>query len=124
MPAILIDTDVVIEWLRGNETIVNHLIAVKRSGKAIFYSPVTKAEIFHGLRSGEEEKTRDFFLSCSSIPINDEIGEKAGHYLAMYHKSHSLALGDVLIAATCHTHKISLFTLNKKHYPMKDIQFI
>src|SRR3990170_2795942 len=116
MADILIDTDVVIEWLRGNEAIVNHLIEIKHSGKAIFYSPVTKAEIFHGLRRSEEERTRDFFLSCSSIPINDDIGERAGLYLARYHKSHSLALGDALITATCNIHKISLFTLNKKHY--------
>lgn len=124
MADILIDTDVVIEWLRGNEFIVNRLITIKHSGMAIFYSPVTKAEIFHGLRPGEREKTIDFFLSCSSIPINDEIGEKAGLYLAKYHKSYSLALGDALIAATCYIHKISLFTLNKKHYPMKDMQFL
>lgn len=124
MPDILIDTDVVIEWLRGNEMVVDRLISIKHSGKIIFYSPVTKAEIFHGLRSGEKEKTMDFFISCNSISINDEIGEKAGMYLAQFYKSHSLALGDALIAATCYVHKISMFTLNRKHYPMQDIQFV
>lgn len=124
MPNILIDTDVVIEWLRGNEMLIGRLITIKHSGNIMFYSPVTKAEIFHGLRPGEEEKTIDFFLSCISIPIDDEIGEKAGLYLAKYNKSHSMALGDALIAATCYIHKISLFTLNKKHYPTKDIHFV
>ncbi|MDD2485823.1 MAG: type II toxin-antitoxin system VapC family toxin [bacterium] len=122
MQDVLIDSDVVIEWLRGNQKIVDRLLELKRSGKLIFYSPVTKAEIFHGLRPDEEKITADFFQACSPIPIDDEIGEKAGRYLAQYHKSHSLALGDALIAATCCQHKLTLFSLNRKHYPMSDIR--
>ena len=38
------------------------LIDIKNSKKIIFYSPINKAEIYHGLRSGEESKTMDFFF--------------------------------------------------------------
>ena len=36
-------------------------------------------------------------------------------------KSHSLSIGDALIAATCCEMGLTLVTRNIKHYPMKDI---
>jgi len=47
---------------------------------------------------------------------------KAGDYLRQFHRSHSLELGDALIAATASIHLLRLWTRNRKHYPMKDIQ--
>ena len=38
-------------------------------------------------------------------------------------KSHSVELGDALIAACASSTDLKLWTLNKKHYPMKDIAF-
>jgi len=50
------------------------------------------------------------------------MGKKAGEYLQSYAKSHGLELGDALIAASAHITNVPLWTLNKKHYPMKDIR--
>ena len=33
----------------------------------------------------------------------------------------TLGLGDALVAASAHVYKARLFTLNVKHYPMKDV---
>ena len=62
-----------------------------------------------------------FFAACRSLPITDEVGERAGRYLAAYHKSHGVELGDALVAASAHVYKARLFTLNVKHDPMKDV---
>lgn len=118
----LIDTDVIVEILRKNVLLTKKLKELSRQGNLIHYSPVTKAEIYHGLRPGEENKTADFFSQIECLPIDSEIGEKAGYYLRTYRKSHDLQLGDALIAATAFCKKVCLFTLNIRHYPMTEIK--
>jgi predicted nucleic acid-binding protein len=49
------------------------------------------------------------------------VGKKAGEYFQDVAKPHNVELGDALIAAAAHVTKVPLWTLNKKHYPMKDI---
>ena len=63
------------------------------------------------------------FTALTCIPIEVEIGERAGEYLRQYEKSHIVELGDALIAATAVIHKAELWTRNRKHFPMKDIAF-
>ena len=124
MSKILIDTDVLIESLRGNHKIVDYLVGLHEKGSAFFYSPITKAEIYHGIRSGEEKKVESLFESMQCIPITAEIGEKGGLYLKQFHASHRLQLGDALISATANIVDASLLTCNYRHYPMKDIKVI
>lgn len=57
------------------------------------------------------------------VPIETEIAARAGDYLRAFHASHAAALGDALIAATASIHQLSLWTQNRKHFPMKDVQF-
>ena len=48
----------------------------------------------------------------------------AGEYLRKYAKSHSVGIGDALIAGTAHEMKMLLVTRNVKHYPMKSIHLV
>ena len=81
------------------------------------------AEIFAGARPKEERDIANLFLVLGLLPLTQEIGKKAGRYLAAYSRSHGVELGDGMIAAAASVNKIPLWTLNKKHYPMKDIRF-
>lgn len=63
------------------------------------------------------------FLILETLSISGEIGKKAGLYLSAYAKSHSVEPGDALIAASAAVGHLPLWTLNRKHYPMKDIRF-
>ena len=54
----------------------------------------------------------------------DDIGRRAGGYLRQFRRSHGLDIGDALIAATAAVHGCALWTRNRKHYPMKDIELI
>ena len=124
MSKFLIDTDVLIEILRGNQKIISRMESLHNEGNAFFYSPVAKAEIFHGIRKGEEENVNSLFQSMQSVPITDETGEMAGLYLKQFHFSHNLQMGDALIAATANLTEAVLITCNRKHYPMKNITVI
>lgn len=120
----VLDSDVIIELLRDSSDIRFELARLHDSGWTLCCTPVSRAEIYHVLRPKEEKAVERFFSSCRSLPITDDVGEKAGRYLALFHKSHSVELGDALIAASAFVHNAdALFTLNRKHYPMKDIRF-
>ena len=89
----------------------------------LFYSPVTLAEIRHGMRPHEREATERVLSSMVSVPVEVEIGTRAGDYLRAFHASHAVELGDALIAATASVHQLALWTQNRKHFPMKDVHF-
>lgn len=120
---ILIDTDVLIEYLRGNEAVVRKLTDLYNNGEKLCYSPVTRTEIIAGLRKGEEEITSSLFSLMECFDIGEETGHKAGEYMKKFRSSHTVEIADALIAATVHDQDVSLWTFNKKHYPMKDIEF-
>jgi predicted nucleic acid-binding protein len=48
----------------------------------------------------------------------------AGDYLARFHSSHGMGIGDALIAATAYVHDLRLWTGKRKHYPMRDIRHV
>ena len=51
------------------------------------------------------------------------IGRRAGTYLVRYSKSHNIGIADALIAAAAATTGLRLWTLNRRHYPMADLEF-
>lgn len=121
--SILIDTDVLIEYLRGNTLIVDRIIREYKKGERMYFSPVTRAEITAGLRKGEEELTGRLFGLLTCLPIADETGVRAGGYLKSFGPSHGVEMADALIAASAHENEAFLWTMNKKHYPMKEVAF-
>ena len=120
MKPVLVDTDVLINFLRGKPKAKEFLLAQLDSGP-ILCSVITVAEIFAGMRPHEQEKTRELLDNLEIIPVTRAIAEKAGLYKGGI-KSHSLELDDCIIAATAHLWKATLVTGNDRHYPMDDIK--
>lgn len=123
MTKLLLDSDVIIEWLRGHEPFVAQISDLLKGHSELFWSPVSVAEIYAGVRKNEEEETANLFLVLEAVPISAETGRRAGFYLRSFAKSHGVELGDALIAACSSAEDLQLWTLNRKHYPMKDIRF-
>ena len=123
MAEILLDSDIIISWLRGYEPISSVVIRLLDGGESLIWTPVSVAEIFAGVRKSEEERVERLFLILDPLALSGEIGRKAGLYLSGYAKSHRLELGDALIAASAAVNRLPLWTLNRRHYPMKDIRF-
>jgi predicted nucleic acid-binding protein len=123
LPKILLDSDVIIEWLRGHPPYVEQIATLIEQHAELFWTSVSVAEIYAGLRKNEEEVVANLFLLLEPVEITIEIGKKAGRYLNAYSKSHGVELGDALIASCATTEGLELWTLNKKHYPMRDVRF-
>ena len=123
MAEILLDSDVIIAWLRGHDPFITLIPDLLERGEVLTWTPVSVAEIFAGVRRGEERQAENLFLVLETQILSAEIGRKAGQYLHAYSKSHGVELADALMAATAHVNRIPLWTLNKKHYPMRDVRF-
>ena len=124
MAEILLDSDVIIAWLRGLHPFARLIPDLLKKGEMLTWTPVSVAEIFAGVRKGEEKQVEEnLFVVLETLLLSAEIGQKAGHYLKAYSRSHGVELADALIAATAHFNRIPLWTLNKRHYPMRDVRF-
>lgn len=117
----LLDTDVLIDHLRGQEKARKLLQGMKQEGASLFYSVISKAEIYAGVLPEEEAAVALLFRSMIEISVDGRIAEDAGKYKKEFHQSHGLLLPDALLAASARTVGACLVTLNKRHYPMKDI---
>ena len=123
LAGVLYDSDVVIEILRGRDAIVDRAHALEAAAVPTYCTAITWAEIYAGIRSGEEPVTRAFFEARGEVVIDSTTGRRAGAYLARYAGSHGVEIADALIAAAAATSGLHLWTLNRKHYPMKDVEF-
>ena len=112
----LVDTDVLIDFLRGNAKAKQF---IKTNFDSIMLSTITIAELYSGVREGEERLNLDEFIELVVVvPVTDEIAVKGGLFKRDYIKSHGTGFADAIIAATSIVHKVTLCSLNKKHFPM------
>jgi predicted nucleic acid-binding protein len=117
---LLIDTDVLIDYLRNRQEAVAYL---ESAPEPLLISVVTIAELYAGVKEGTERTKLDVFITAFEIATLDfAIAIAGGLYRRQYHKSHNVSLADALIAATAEQYQAKLVTLNSKHFPMmKDI---
>jgi predicted nucleic acid-binding protein len=120
---VLLDTDVVIELLRGNPVVKEHADTLRLSGVPTFCTAVTWAEVYAGLKPGEESATEAFFEARGEVVLDSAAGRQAGRYLVRYARSHGLEVPDALVAAASTTSGLRLWTINRRHYPMTDVRF-
>jgi predicted nucleic acid-binding protein len=111
----LIDTDILIWYMRGNKKAKR----VMENLKEFSISVVTYIELLQGLRKKEELNVLRNSLkqwNAEIIYINEEISIKAMFLVEQYCLSHSLQLADALLGSTALIHGLPLLTANTKHY--------
>jgi len=111
----LFDTDVLIDYLRGEAEAVAFIEARIEDG---CISAVTVGEIYQGVRTREEEQVATALSAFRVLPVTMEIAKAGGLFSRDYRPSHGCGLADCLIAATAKAHGLTLQTRNKKHFPM------
>ena len=111
----IIDTDVLIWYLRGNEKaqkIIHANIPFK-------ISVVNYLELLQGMKNKKELLIFQKHLkkwSTEIIQINENISNRAMFFVEDYFLSHSMELADAIIAATALEYHEILLTANDKHY--------
>ena len=126
MNGYLLDTDIVVFFLRNKKNIAEHLALL--SSNDIFVSEVTVAELEYGNRcSGRYEDNKwmvDRFLSSVNIvPFSDAIHLYAEERYRLRMLGQSIEDFDLLIGCTAVSDNLIMVTNNAKHYSrIKDIR--
>ena len=114
---LVIDTDVLIDYLRDQAQAVTWL--EERAELNLAVSAVTLAELYVGVREGEERSRLDAFSAAFDVlPLDGATATQAGLWRRQYGRTHGTGLADALIAASVQAAGGTLVTLNQRHFPM------
>ena len=119
MVRVLVDTDVLIDYLRGHARAARF---VTDHVDDMIVSAISVTELYAGVRGdseGEESLALASFLDVVRVePVTRQIARAGGLYRRDYGPSHGVGLADGVIAATAVACDAVLMTLNVRHYPM------
>lgn len=112
---ILCDTNILIEFYKGNQQVVDVLRGISIPNLAI--SIVTTGELYYGAKDRRElHKIKSHLSQIQQIPLDADISALAVTLLEEYVLSHKLSVPDALIAATAIRQGLPLYTLNIKDF--------
>lgn len=121
MPVVLIDTDIAIDFLRGEAYAQPLLAGLWKSGQAVL-SVLTVYELTAGMREKEKAATLNFIAACPILEVTSEIAIKGGELHLRYRgKGITLSSIDCLIAATALVKGGKVASRNVRHYPEKGL---
>ncbi|MFZ2456503.1 MAG: PIN domain-containing protein [Candidatus Altiarchaeia archaeon] len=113
-----LDTDVAIDYLKGNREVIKRLIEIPE----LFLTPATVAELYYGAyNSGKPEKgeedINELLENFYFLDMTPRACKLFGRIKAeQRQKGKTIGDFDVLIASTCITHNCVLITKNIRHY--------
>lgn len=117
----LLDTDILINWLRGEKWEKSLLLT---PGIDFYISQISRKELFQYRNVSDRDKKKIvYFLHClRELLVTPEIASKASILIQKY-RTHHLQPADALIAATAWHKQMPLVTHNLKHFKViKEIQ--
>jgi len=123
MASYLLDTSVIIDALNGKRDRDRLFKELLQQGHLLACCSINVTEVYAGLRSHEETRTRELLESLQYFPISWPVARLAGLLKRDYgRKGISLTTTDATIAAVTIHHELTLITDNLKHYPMKELR--
>jgi len=116
--SVLVDTSVLVDYLRGESDAATTLEAQRSSG-LLHASEITRLEVLAGMRPSEEGATRTLLSTLRWHPVDEEIAELAGELRRKWLPSHrNIDSAALAIAATAIYVECRLLTRNVKHFPI------
>lgn len=115
--SVLIDTSVLIDFLRG-EPAAGSTLETERAHGPLHASEITRLEVLAGMRSSEEAATRALLSTLIWHAVDTGVAELAGELGRTWLPSNRIDSADLAIAATAIRTDSRLLTRNVKHFPM------
>lgn len=114
---VVLDTSILIELLRSNAAIQAGVDSLLDSGYAIVTSTACVAELYGGLRPGEETLTAQLIATLECLPLTEEIARLAGDIKASRSRiGQTHGIVDMMIAATALEFGFSVATENRRDF--------
>lgn len=113
---VIVDTDIVIEYLRGSGDGVAVMRALLREGRALL-SPVSVFELHRGARTDDDRRTIDTLCHRRTLALSPGSARRAGQVAAELDRAGTpIGAADTLIAGLCLHHGLALATGNRRHF--------
>jgi len=120
---LLLDTSVLIDVLRLRNRRRDWLAQVARDGHSLSTTALNVAELYAGMRPGEESRTEALLAGLESYEINGTDARVAGKLKSSWaRKGRTLTLDDAIIAAITIERGCALVTDNRKDFPMAEVR--
>ena len=122
---LLLDTTVLIDTLRNRNQRRSQLAALVTSGHTLATSTVNIAEVYSGMRPGEEPATRAFLAGLDQIPVSAAIAVRAGLLKAAFRRQgQTRSILDMLVAATAMEIGSPVATDNQKDFQISGLSLL
>jgi predicted nucleic acid-binding protein len=121
---LLLDTSVLIDVLRLRRGRRELLAELVRGGNTLATTALNVAELYAGMRPGEEARTEDFLDALDCYELTAAAGRLAGSLKNRYaRRGRTLTLADTIIAAIAMERRCTLVTDNRKDFPMPELNY-
>ncbi|MDX6652425.1 MAG: hypothetical protein QOJ38_1206 [Solirubrobacterales bacterium] len=121
----LLDTNVLIDHLRGDEDIKGQLLELLAAGHSLCTCCVSVAEIRRGVVPREEKPATDLLNRLHFLDTGRDAAARAGAYQAQFAKrGRTIHTADALIAGTARSHGAVILTSNLGDFPMRDVRVV
>ncbi len=118
----LLDTDAVVDFLRGMPESVALLRDVAGRGGRFCVCDIVIAEVHSGVAGHDAEKADTFLTACEVLPMGPSVARQAGRWRYEYaRRGTALGVADTLIAAAAHAGGATLITGSRRHYPVPEV---
>jgi predicted nucleic acid-binding protein len=121
---ILLDTNIMIDALRRRQNRRAELASLVRTSHTLATSAINVGELYAGVRTGEMADLAEFLVSLECLSVTADIARTAGLLKNSQEKiGRTLALPDMIVAATALEHSLALMTDNRKDFPFPELVF-
>jgi len=125
MAQVLIDSDVLIDFLRGIPAAVTHLDQLEAHGEMLCTCDIVIAEVESGLSIAQSTAVYPIIDGLFLLERDASAARQAGRWRYTYARNGiALSLADTMIAATAHAHGAGILTRNVSHYPMPELTIL
>ena len=123
MTAYLLDTTVIIDYLRGSSRTVDLLQRLAGEGSSLGSCLVNIIEVAAGTREVERSITDEFLDSLEYYDLTKDMTKKAAEFQRVYQSQGiPLSLSDVVIASVAISYGLTLLTDYPGRYPMPEVK--
>ena len=122
MAAVLLDTTVLIDCLRGRPRTKERVLALNAKGDDAYVCAVSVEEVTRGIRPSEDDDLLDLLEGMLVAPLGIPEGRLAGFWKRTFaRRGKTISQSDVLVAAAAIGVNARLATGNPKDFPMRGL---
>lgn len=118
----ILDTNILIAHLNGESGVVDIMSRWKKSGRLLFVSSISVAEILAlpAITPAEADRIKMFLSNFLAIPFDHSIAEIA----AIFKRTYKLNIPDAAIAASAFTRNIPLVTRDRQFQKIQELTVV